>query len=138
MTARGTGGQVDEIAENAIAECVMGDLVHALVLIGRHADDVKDQRSFRLGAHHAVHGRQLADAIGRRQHRRAADARIAVRGVRRVQLVGAADPLHLGAAVDRIADRKQIIAGDAKAVADALCGEAFDDVIGDADRLHRS
>ena len=45
-------------------------------------------------------------------------ARIAVRGVRRIQLVGAADPLHLGAAVNCIADRKQIITGDAKAVAD--------------------
>jgi hypothetical protein len=30
--------------------------------------------------------------------------------------------LGLHAAVHRIADRKQIIAGDAKAVADALCG----------------
>ena len=116
----------------------MGDLVHALVLIGGHADDVKDQRSFRLGAHHTVHGRQFADAIGRRQHCRAANARIAVRGVRRIQLVGAADPLHLGAAVHRIADRKQIVAGNAKAVTDALCGEALDDIIGDADRLHFS
>ena len=56
MTARGTSGQVDEIAENPIAECVMGDLMHALVLIGRHAHDVKDQRTFRLRAHHTVHG----------------------------------------------------------------------------------
>ena len=112
--------------------------LHALVLIGGHSDDVEDQRSFRLGAHHAVHGRQLADAVGRHQHRRAPNARIAVRGVRRIQLVGAADPLHLGAAVDRIADRKQIVAGNAKAVIDALCGEALDDIIGDADRLHLS
>ena len=56
MTTCGTGRQVDEIAENAIAEGVMGDLMHALVLIGRHADDVKDQRTFRLRAHHTVHG----------------------------------------------------------------------------------
>jgi hypothetical protein len=34
MTTRGAGGQVDEIAENAIAKCVMGDLAHTLVLIG--------------------------------------------------------------------------------------------------------
>jgi hypothetical protein len=94
---------------------------------------VKDQGSFRLGAHHAVHGRQLADTIGRRQHGRAPNARIAVRGVRRIQLVGAADPLHLRAAVHRIADRKQIIPGDPKAVADALCGEALDNVIRNAD-----
>jgi len=45
-------------------------------------------------------------------------ARIAVRRVGCVQLVGTADPLHLGAAVDGVADRKQIITGDAKAVAD--------------------
>ena len=138
MTTCGTSGQVDEIAENAIAECVMGDLVHTLVLIGRHADDVKDQRSFRLGAHDAVHGRQLADTIGRRKHRRAPNARIAVRGVRRIQLVGAADPLHLRAAVHRIADRKQIVASNAKTVIDTFRGEALDDVIGDADRRHLS
>ena len=137
MTTCGTGGQVDEVAENAIAERVMGDLVHALVLIGRHADDVEDQRPFGLGAHHAVDGRQLADAIGRRQHCRAADARIAVRSVRRIQLVGAADPLDLGTAVDRITDRKQIIAGNAKAVVDPFCSQALDDIVGDADRLYR-
>jgi hypothetical protein len=34
----------------------MGDLVQALMLIGGHSDDVKNQRSFRLGAHHAVYG----------------------------------------------------------------------------------
>ena len=39
---------MDEIAEHAVAEGVMGYLVHALVLIGRHADDVKNQRSFAL------------------------------------------------------------------------------------------
>jgi hypothetical protein len=43
LTTCSAGGQVDEIAENAIAECVMGDLAHTLVLIGRHADDVEDQ-----------------------------------------------------------------------------------------------
>ena len=113
----------------------MGDLVDALILIGWHADDVKNQRSFRLGAHHAVYGREFADAIGRHQHRRAPDARIAVGGIRRIQLVGAADPLHLRAAVNRVADRKGIIAGNAKAVFDPFCGKALDDVIGDTDRL---
>ena len=43
LTARGIGGQVDEIAEDAVAEGVMGDLAQTLVLIGRHSDDVKDQ-----------------------------------------------------------------------------------------------
>ena len=116
----------------------MGYLVHALVLIGGHADDVKHQRSFCFGAHHAVHGGQLADPIGCRKHRRAPNARVAIRGVRRIQLVGAADPLHLRAAVHRIADRKQVVASNAKAVIDALRGEALDDVIGDADRLRLS
>jgi hypothetical protein len=41
MTTRGIGGQIDEIAEDTVAEGVMGNLMHALVLIGRHADDVK-------------------------------------------------------------------------------------------------
>ena len=54
MTARSTGGQLDEIAEHAVAEGVMGDLAYALVLIGGHADDVKDERALSLGAHHAV------------------------------------------------------------------------------------
>ena len=114
----------------------MGDLMHALVLIGRRADDMKDQRTFRFRAHHTVHGRQFSDPIGRRQHRLATDARIAVRGIRRIQFVGAANPLHLGAAVHRIANRKQIVAGDAKAVAYALCGEALDDVICNASCFH--
>jgi len=43
MTARGTGGQVNEITEDTIAEGVMGDLAYALMLIRRHSDDVKDQ-----------------------------------------------------------------------------------------------
>ena len=43
MTARGAGGQVDEIAEDAVAEGVMGDLAYALMLIGGHSDDVKNQ-----------------------------------------------------------------------------------------------
>jgi hypothetical protein len=66
MAACGLGRQFDEIAKDAVAECVMGDLAQALVLIGRHSNDVKDQGLLRLGAHHAVQGRQLADAIGRR------------------------------------------------------------------------
>jgi hypothetical protein len=43
MTAGGTGGQVNEITEDTIAEGVMGDLAYALMLIGGHSDDVKDQ-----------------------------------------------------------------------------------------------
>jgi hypothetical protein len=43
MTARGPSGQIDEIAEDAVAERVMGDLAHALMLIGGHSDDVKHQ-----------------------------------------------------------------------------------------------
>jgi hypothetical protein len=116
----------------------MGDLVHALVLIGGHPDDVKDQRALGLGAHDAVHGGEFADPVGRRQHRRPADARIAVRRVGCVQLVGTADPLNLGAAVDGVADREQIVAGHAKAVIDALRSKALDDIIGDADRLRFS
>ena len=43
MTARGTGGQFDEIAEDTVAKRVMGDLLQALMLIGGHSDDVKNQ-----------------------------------------------------------------------------------------------
>jgi hypothetical protein len=43
MAAPGRGGQVDEIAEHAVAEGVMGDLPQALVLIGGHSDDVENQ-----------------------------------------------------------------------------------------------
>jgi hypothetical protein len=43
VTARCAGGQSDEIAEHSVAERVMGDLVYALILIGRHSDDVKNQ-----------------------------------------------------------------------------------------------
>jgi hypothetical protein len=43
MTARSGSGQLYEIAEHTVAKCVMGNLVHALVLIGRHADHVKDK-----------------------------------------------------------------------------------------------
>jgi len=43
MTTRGTGRQVNEITEDTIAEGVMGNLAYALMLIGRHSDDVKNQ-----------------------------------------------------------------------------------------------
>ena len=75
----------------------------------------------------------IANAIGRCQHRRAPDARIAICGVRRIQFIGTADPLHLSAAVDRIANWKHVIAGNAKAVVDSFCGKALDDVISDVD-----
>jgi hypothetical protein len=66
MATCSAGGQIDEIAEDAIPEGMMGDLAYALMLIGGHSNDVKDQRLFRLSAHHTVEGRQLAHAIGRR------------------------------------------------------------------------
>jgi hypothetical protein len=117
---------------------MMGDLLHALVLVGRHADDVEDKRALRLGAHHAVQGRELADAVGGRQHGGAPNARITVCRVRCIQFVGAADPLHRGAAVHGIADRKQIVTGNAEAVTDAFGGQALDDIVGDADCLRLS
>ena len=43
VTARCGGGQGDEIAEDAVAQRVMGDLAYALMLIGGHSDDVKNQ-----------------------------------------------------------------------------------------------
>lgn len=43
VTARGTAGQFDKITEHAVAERVMRDLVQALMLVGWHSDDVKNQ-----------------------------------------------------------------------------------------------
>jgi hypothetical protein len=63
------------------------------------------------------------------EHRRARDARMAICGVRRIQFIGTADPLHLIAAVDCIANWKHVIAGNAKAVVDSFCDKALDDVI---------
>ena len=50
MTAGSSRGQIDEITEDAIAESVMSDLAYALMLIGGHSDDVKDQRFFCLSS----------------------------------------------------------------------------------------
>ena len=138
VTTSCLGRDFDEIAEDAVAERAMGNFAQALVLIGWHSDDVEDQRPLGLRAHHAVYCREFADAIGCRQHGRAPDARIAVGGVRRIQFVGTADPLHFRATVNRVADRKHIIAGNAKAVFDPFCRKSIDDVIGDAHRLYCS
>ena len=54
MATCSASGQIYEIAEDAIAEGVVGDLVYALMLIGGHSNDVKDQRLFCLSAHHTV------------------------------------------------------------------------------------
>ena len=78
------------------------DFPDALVLIRGHSDDVKYQGVFRLSAHDTVQGRQLADAVGCRQHCRAANTSVTVRCIGRIQFVGTADPLHLWAAFDRV------------------------------------
>jgi hypothetical protein len=56
-TCRCPTGQIDEIAEDAISQRVMGDFADALVLIRGHSDDVKYQGAFRLSAHDTVQGR---------------------------------------------------------------------------------
>ena len=45
---------IDEIAELAVAQRVMRDLVQPLILIRRHAHEMKDQRMLGLGAHNAI------------------------------------------------------------------------------------
>jgi hypothetical protein len=54
MATCSASGQIYEIAEDAIPERVVRDLAYALMLIGGHSDDVKDQRLFCFSAHHAV------------------------------------------------------------------------------------
>ena len=129
-------GQAGEIPELAIAESVMGDLAQTLVLIGRHPDDMKDQRALGFRAHDAVQRRQFADPVGGREQSSAADAGVAVGGVRGVQFIGATDPFDLSAALDRVAHREQIVSGDAEAMRDALVGNALHDVVRYAHGLH--
>jgi hypothetical protein len=91
---------------------------------------MKDQRALGFRAHHAIKRRQFADPVGGREHSRASYAGIAVGGVRRVQLVGAADPFDLLAALDRVAHREQVVPRDSEAMRDALIRDALDDVVG--------
>ena len=108
----------------------MCNLTQALVLVGRHADHMKHQRTLGFRAHHAIQRRQFADPISSRDHSRPPYAGIAVRGVRRVQFVGTTDPFDLWAVLDRVAHREQVVPGDTKAMRDALIGDALDDVVG--------
>ena len=52
---------IDEIAENPIAEGVMGNLAQAPVLIGRHANDMKNERTLGLRPHDPVQRRQFSN-----------------------------------------------------------------------------
>jgi hypothetical protein len=49
----------------------------------------------------------------------------------------AAYPFDLWAALDRVANREQVVTGDAKAIRDALFGDALNDIVGHARRPHR-
>ena len=130
------GGEAGEIPELAVAQGVMGDLAQTLVLIGRHPDDMKDQRALGFRAHDAVQRRQFADPISGGEQSRAPDAGVAVSGVRGVQFVGATNPFDLSADLDRVAHREQIVPSNAEAMRDALVGNALDDVVGYAHGLH--
>ena len=70
-----------KLPKNSVAKGMVGDLAQALVLIGRHSDDVEDKRSLRLRSHHAVQRRQFTESISGREHGRPPHARVAIRGV---------------------------------------------------------
>jgi hypothetical protein len=112
----------------------VGNFAQALVLIGRHSDDMEDERALGFCAHHAVQRGQFADSISGREHGCAPYARITVCGIRRVQLVHTTDPADFPVAFDRITDREKVIAGNSKTVADTFICEALYDVIGDVGR----
>jgi hypothetical protein len=61
---------------------------------------------------------------------------MAVRGVRGIQFVGAANPLDFGVAFDRIADREKVIAGNSEAMIDTFVSKALNDVVGDSHLRH--
>ena len=132
MATGGLRRYVDEIAENSVAQGMMRDLMQPLILMGRHPDEMEDERSLGLGAHHAVNRRQFAHAIGRHQHRGAANTGVAVGGVRRVQLVRAPNPFDFRATINGVAQRKRIVPGDPKAVIHALPRKSMNDIVGDA------
>jgi len=117
-----------EIAEHAVAQRVMGDQPLALDARAGRTDDVEDRQPLRPRPHDAVQCAQLADAIRGRQQRGSLDPRVAVRGVGRVQLVGAHDPLDARAGVEGIVERKRIVARHAERAVDSKIRQAIDHV----------
>src|SRR5206468_11480447 len=131
-------GDVREVLKYPVAQRVVDDLTDPLAAHCRHADEVEDARPLGLGPHHAVERGQLADGVRGHQHRTTAHAGVAVGRVRRIQLVGTADPADRLAPRDRVAELEREVPRDAEAVGDPLACEPSDDVIRDSRPLtHR-
>lgn len=81
-----------EMAKIAIAEGMVQQFA-ALLGAGRgRTDDMQYRNMFRIATRNAVQRAQFADAVSGQQRTGSFDARIAVSGICRIQLVGAADP----------------------------------------------
>src|SRR5437870_3581349 len=116
----------------------MDCLAQALVLIGRHADDVEDERALGFRAHHSIDRRQLADCISRRQHRRAPSARVAIGSIGGIQFIRAADPLDVWIAIDCITDWKRVVTRYAETVGDPFISKSLNDIVNYSGRFHKS
>ena len=119
MRACRLGRNVDEVLKNAIAKSMVQDLPQLLISHAGHAHQMEDGRPLGFGPHHPVQRAQLADGVGRAQHRRAPNTCIPVRGIRRVQLIRTTKPLDRFVRGNRVIKRKRKVTGDTKAIGNA-------------------
>ncbi len=103
-----------------------------------HADEMEDGQALGVGAGDAVEGAELADAVGGADGGDATDAGVAVGGVGGVEFVAAADPAHVVAVADGVADGKGEVARHAEDVGDADFAQAREDVVNDGHRGRRT
>ena len=126
--ARRRGDRLEAVVDR-VSEIVMRHETQVLNPFAGHADEMEDRQAMRLAAHHAVDRRQFANAVGGREDRCAADAGVAVGGVRSVELVRTRHPLERGHLLDGIVDRERVVPWHPEDPVDAELGEASEGVL---------
>ena len=134
---RRRAGDRNEAAVVRISEVVVGDEILNLDALAGHADKVKNRKAMGQASHDPVDGGKLADAVGRGEQRRATDARVAIRAIRGIQLVGANNPLEARNLLGGVIDGECVIAGNAKNLVDSELGQASEGVLGNSWVIHR-
>ena len=135
---RGAGdlpGRAEEVPVVAVEQAVVDRKPAALDVQARGPGDVQHRHVLGVGAGDAVHGRQLAHAVGRDDDPEAVDSRVAVGHVGRVELVRVADPPKAGMSLDLVEEGEVVVAGKAEDMAHAGRGDAVEQVTADAGRL---
>ena len=119
-----------------VAEVVVGDEILDLDAFAGHPDQMENREAVGEAAHDTVDRGKFANAVGGREHRRAANACVAIGRVGCVEFVGANDPLEAGNLLGGIIDGKGIISRHAENPVDSKLGQAGECVLGDGRVVH--